>query len=110
MEIIHYWVKTLSQTQPHRIYTGDVPHIIKIHSSDDYDEQRYINGRKSGDNPSNCISYFSYIDYARETNDPSWFKDEMECNMIGNKSRLEVYKESIRYDGKSRTSRFTNWL
>ena len=90
-----------------------------ITSTDDYDEQRIINGRKSGDNPEHDVPwwhegvtvYFSYLDYAREINDPSWFKDEMECtlfceydDMYGNKSRLQVYKESgiklnnIRYD------------
>ena len=89
-----------------------------ITSTDDYDEQRIINGRKSGDNPDHDVPwwhegvtvYFSYIDYARETNDPSWFKDEMECTLFcdkdryGNKSRLQVYRESgiklnnIRYD------------
>ena len=25
--------------------------------------------------------HISYLDYARETNDPSWFKDEMECTL-----------------------------
>tara|TARA_Y100000748_G_scaffold291506_1_gene279061 strand:- start:279 stop:755 length:477 start_codon:yes stop_codon:yes gene_type:complete len=67
-----------------------------------------LNGRFSGDNPDDDVPwwnegaavYFSYIDYARTINDMSWFKDQMYCALLcekdryGNKSRLEIFKES----------------
>jgi hypothetical protein len=85
-------------------------HIFQTshYSTDSYDEQRMLNGRFSGDNPEDDVPwwnegtavYFSYIDYARTINDMSWFKDEMYCTLLcerdryGNKSRLEIFKES----------------
>ena len=85
-------------------------HIFQTshYSTDSYDEQRMLNGRFSGDNPEDDVPwwnegtavYFSYIDYARTINDMSWFKDEMYCTLLcerdryGNKSRLEIFKET----------------
>ena len=85
-------------------------HIFQTshYSTDSYDEQRMLNGRFSGDNPEDDVPwwnegtavYFSYIDYARTINDMSWFKDQMYCALLcekdryGNKSRLEIFKES----------------
>ena len=85
-------------------------HIFQTshYSTDSYDGQRMINGRFSGDNPDDDVPwwnegaavYFSYIDYARTINDMSWFKDQMYCALLcekdryGNKSRLEIFKES----------------
>ena len=85
-------------------------HIFQTshYSTDSYDGQRMLNGRFSGDNPEDDVPwwnegaavYFSYIDYARTINDMSWFKDQMYCALLcekdryGNKSRLEIFKES----------------
>ena len=85
-------------------------HIFQTshYSTDSYDAQRMLNGRFSGDNPDDDVPwwnegaavYFSYIDYARTINDMSWFKDQMYCALLcekdryGNKSRLEIFKES----------------
>ena len=85
-------------------------HIFQTshYSTDSYDEQRMLNGRFSGDNPEDDVPwwnegtavYFSYIDYARTINDMSWFKDQMYCTLLcerdryGNKSRLEIFKET----------------
>ena len=85
-------------------------HIFQTshYSTDSYDGQRMLNGRFSGDNPEDDVPwwnegtavYFSYIDYARTINDMSWFKDEMYCTLLcerdryGNKSRLEIFKET----------------
>ena len=85
-------------------------HIFQTshYSTDSYDGQRMLNGRFSGDNPDDDVPwwnegaavYFSYIDYARTINDMSWFKDQMYCALLcekdryGNKSRLEIFKES----------------
>jgi len=85
-------------------------HIFQTshYSTDSYDGQRMLNGRFSGDNPDDDVPwwnegaavYFSYIDYARTINDISWFKDQMYCSLLcekdryGNKSRLEIFKES----------------
>ena len=85
-------------------------HIFQTshYSTDSYDGQRILNGRFSGDNPDDDVPwwnegaavYFSYIDYARTINDMSWFKDQMYCALLcekdryGNKSRLEIFKES----------------
>ena len=85
-------------------------HIFQTshYSTDSYDGQRMLNGRFSGDNPEDDVPwwnegaavYFSYIDYARTINDMSWFKEQMYCTILcekdryGNKSRLEIFKES----------------
>ena len=85
-------------------------HIFQTshYSTDSYDGQRMLNGRFSGDNSDDDVPwwnegaavYFSYIDYARTINDMSWFKDQMYCALLcekdryGNKSRLEIFKES----------------
>ena len=85
-------------------------HIFQTshYSTDSFDGQRMLNGRFSGDNPEDDVPwwnegaavYFSYIDYARTINDMSWFKDQMYCALLcekdryGNKSRLEIFKES----------------
>ena len=85
-------------------------HIFQTshYSTDSYDGQRMLNGRFSGDNPEDDVPwwnegaavYFSYIDYARTINDMTWFKDQMYCALLcekdryGNKSRLEIFKES----------------
>ena len=85
-------------------------HIFQTshYSTDSFDGQRMLNGRFSGDNPEDDVPwwnegaavYFSYIDYARTINDMSWFKEQMYCTILcekdryGNKSRLEIFKES----------------
>ena len=79
-----------------------------ITSTTEVDEVYKLLGRYSGDNPEDDVpwwqegaaTYFSYIDYARTINDMSWFKNEMECALLcefdsyGNKSRLEIFKET----------------